>query len=131
MIKGGNSNLFYALGRFRKNCFSQRNVNDVIAQLHSTQEQNAANQVTADQLMGVANGIFKNIHDQGEVGNKKTHLLEQQRGELSKVISEEAIGKFETNVQTRDMSECRIEKGVDSRNMRSVGKSDVGNPTTN
>ena len=29
------------------------------------------------------------------------------------------------------VSECKIEKGADSRNLRSVGKSEVGNPTTN
>ena len=74
---------------------------------------------------------FKNLHDQNEVGNKKTHLLEQKLVELSKFTREMTIAKLETNEQTMGMGASKIEKRVGSRNSRSIGKSEVGNPTTN
>ena len=48
---------------------------------------------------------------------------------LCKVTGEKTIGKFGTKEQTVGMSGCKIEKGVDSRNLRSKAKTDGGNPT--
>ena len=61
----------------------------------------------------------------------KTHPLAQRLVELSKVMRWKTIGKLETNEQTTGVGESEIEKGVGSRNQRSMAKPDVGNPTTN
>ena len=51
--------------------------------------------------------------------------------ELSRVINEKTIGKLETKGQTMEMGEMEIENGVDTRNSRSVAKSEGGNHATN
>ena len=46
-------------------------------------------------------------------------------------MSEKTIVNFETKEQTVGMIESKIEKGIDSRNLASMAKSEVGNPPTN
>ena len=120
--------LIYAepCGVFRKaSIYAQRNAGDICAQIHSTKEENAKNQVTMSQLMGFTCDQFKRIHGKGEVGDKESNLLEQKLVELSKVISAKTVGEVETNAQTIDMGGSKMEKGVDSRNLRPSGKSEV------
>ena len=80
--------------------------------------------------MNFINGEFRSIRKQNGVGNTETIILEKQMAGLSRVINEQESGRLETNVQTMEMGEIKIEMGDDSMNSRSMGKSEVGNPTT-
>ena len=47
---------------------------------------------------------------------------------MSRAINDQTSGKLEKNAQAMGMGEIIIGSGVDSRNMMSMAKSEVGNP---
>ena len=88
--------------------------------------------MTLTRLVNFINGQFHSIHKQTEMGDTKTILLEKQMMELSRVISEKTSGKLETNAQPVDMGEIKNWEGfLPSRELISVAKSEVGNPSAN
>ena len=97
-----------------------RNGKDISAQHHHSAQENETNQIALNRRANFINGHIQSIHKQDEADKKKTILLDKQMMDPSRVINEQASGKFEAEAQAMDMGEMKIENGVNTRNLRSV-----------
>ena len=79
----------------------------------------------------MVSGQFKKMREQGEADETKRLFLENQLGELSKVITERTIGEMETNGRTMEIGVTKIGGCGDSGNLRDVQKSASGNRRPN
>ena len=95
----------------KESVFAQRNVGDISIRPHSEQGGNETHQVTLGKLVNFINEQLLCIHKRNEDGETRTIHLEKQKAELSRVIIEQASGKFETNVQASDMIAVELKRG--------------------
>ena len=115
----------------KESLLAQIIANDIRSQLQTAKAENTTNQIPTSQLMNFTNGGRKNLHDRGGVGDKKNKSPIADITGRGKVMSEKTTGKFATKAQNIRTIESKIEKGVDSRNLRPMEKTRAGNPTIN
>ena len=70
---------------------------------------------------------FKKLSEQNEAGETNIQVIEKKLGELSIAITGKTSDARETKGQTMGTGVTKIGKGVDSRNLRAVPKSESGN----